>query len=227
MTDKTTNHVNLMICTPGHSLTGPYVKSLLDTAAALNSKGITWGYTNEYSSHVGDSREMTLNGGPAMDPFDSRPLGGNITYDKLLWIDSDIAWKAEDVIKLYESDKDVISGAYLLANGTVAAYEEKFGRPYRYEEVKEMTELKRVYTVGFGFVCVKQGIFESLSRPWFQSVIDTIKDPKGGDVPFAVMGEDTSWCFRVNKAGYEIYLDPTVQVTHHKNMKLTWEGIQP
>jgi hypothetical protein len=33
-----------------------------------------------------------------------------------MWIDSDIAWEPEDVIKLYNSDKDVISGGiyYLL-----------------------------------------------------------------------------------------------------------------
>jgi hypothetical protein len=227
MTEKIINHVNLMICTPGHSLMGSYVKSLLATADELNKRGITWGYTNEYSSHVGDSREMTLNCGPRMELFDSTPFGGKITYDKMLWIDSDIAWQPEDVIKLYESDKDVISGAYLFANGSVAAYKEKYGRPYNFEEVKDSTDIVKVYSVGFGFVCVKQGVFESLSRPWFQSAQDAIKDPNGKKVPFAIMGEDTSWCFRVNKAGYEIYLDPTVQVTHHKNMKLTWEGIQP
>lgn len=225
MTDKAVNHVNLMICTPGHSLMGSYVKSLLETANELNKRGITWGYTNEYSSHVGDSREMTLNCGPHMDAFNSVPFGGKITYDKMIWIDSDIAWSAEDVIKLYESEKDVIAGAYLFANGSVAAYKEKFGKGYSYEEVKNLTEIEKVYSVGFGFVCVKQGVFESLSRPWFQSTEDFIQDPSGKSVPFAIMGEDTSWCFRVNQLGYEIYLDPSVQVTHHKMMKLTWEGI--
>jgi hypothetical protein len=227
MTDKTVNHVNLMICTPGHSLMGSYVKSLLDTANELNNRGITWGYTNEYSSHVGDSREMTLNCGPQMDPFNSVPFGGKITYDKMLWIDSDIAWTPEDVIKLYESDKDVISGAYLFGNGSVAAYKEKFGRGYSYEDIKDSTEIEKVFAVGFGFVCIKQGVFEALSRPWFQSTEDPIQGPNGKPVQFAVMGEDTSWCFRVNKLGYEIYLDPSIKVTHHKMMKLTWEGIQP
>jgi hypothetical protein len=227
MTKEIKNHVNLMICTPGHSLMGSYVKSLLETANELNKAGITWGYSNEYSSHVGDAREMTLNGGPEMNPFDSRPFKGDITYDKIMWIDSDIAWKAEDVIKLYASDKDVISGAYLLANGSVVAHKEKFGRPFSYEEVKDLKEIEKIYSAGFGFICVKNGVFESLSRPWFQASNDIIKGPDGQELPFAIMGEDTSWCHRVNELGFEVYFDPTVQVTHHKMMKLTWEGIAP
>lgn len=220
-------HVNLMICTPGHSMLGSYVKSLLETSAELNKKGISWGYSNEYSSHVSDARELTLNGSLQNDPFDSTPFMGTITYDKILWIDSDIAWSPEDVIKAYESDKDVISGAYLLANGTVTAHKEKFGRPYTYEEIKDEKDLIQVYSTGFGFICVKSGVFESLTRPWFKSIETIIKDPKGKDFSMAITGEDISWCSRVNDAGFKIYLDPTIKVTHHKMMKLTWEGIQP
>lgn len=205
----------------------PYVKSLLATSSELSRMGITWGYSNEYSSHVGDAREITLNGGYDNNPFDSTPFKGEITYDKIMWIDSDIAWTPDDFIRLYESDKDIVAGAYLLANGTVVAHKERFGKPFIYEEVKELEELEQVFMVGLGFVCVKQGVFESLSRPWFQSVQATIKDPNTNkDFPFFIMGEDVSWCSRVNDAGYEIWLDPKVKVTHHKNMRLTWEGIK-
>jgi GT2 family glycosyltransferase len=44
---------------------------------------------------------------------------------------------------------------------------------------------------------------------------------------FPIMGEDISWCERVHQAGFDVWLDPSIRLTHHKMMKLTWEGIRP
>lgn len=222
------NHADIIFLTPGHSVIGPYVQCLLDTIQELNSKGLTWGFSNAYSSLVADAREVTLSGTRENLMYESRPFNGNITYNKLMWIDSDITWKPSDVIKLYESDKDVITGAYLLGDGSVTAYPKSYGPAYRIDEVLKMTEPVQIESAGFGFMCVKQGVFESLSRPWFQSVNHTMKDEKTGEeFSFPVMGEDMSWCVRVKEKGYDIWLDPTVRLTHHKQMKLTWEGIRP
>jgi hypothetical protein len=220
-------HVNLIIATPGHSLMSIYVRSLLATTQMLASKGITWAWSSEYSSHVADAREMTLNGDNQNDPAEQRPFKGKVTYDKILWIDSDIAFTPEDVLKLYESDYDVVSGAYLLANGEAVVYKELFGQGYTYDEVLKMKEPVEVFGAGFGFIMVKQGIFEKLTRPWFQSTMASTVMEDGAEFTFPIMGEDLSWCKRVGDLGFKIWFDPTVRVTHHKTMKLTWEGIKP
>lgn len=220
--------VDVIICTPGHSVMGGYLRSLLMTVEELNNRQISWAFANDYSSHVGNAREITLNGSNQNSILERRPFKGEVEYKKLFWIDSDITWQPQDFMKLYESEKDIISGAYLLASGEVTAYKEKLGRSFTYEEVKEMKEPQQVHGVGFGFLAVKQGVFESLSRPWFQSAIVTMKDTETGEeFTFPLMGEDISWCERVNQAGFEVWFDPTVQVTHNKMVKLTWEGIQP
>ena len=224
----TTPHVNVLIATPGHSLMGPYVMSLLATTRHLDQHGITWAFLNRYSSHVGDAREVTLANSLHNHVGDSRPLYGEATYDKIVWIDSDIAWTPDDFMRLYESDLDVVSGAYLLASGDVTAYPKRLGPALRYEEVLTMKEPVKVHSVGFGFLAVKHGIFERLSRPWFQSVPVTMTDDETGEEwTFPIMGEDISWCERVNQLGIDIWLDPTVRVTHHKMMTLSWEGIRP
>lgn len=221
-------HADLIICTPGHSVMSGYLRSLLETTQELNNRGITWAFSNEYSSHVGDARETTLSGTKQNSLDDSRPFHGNLTYNKLIWIDSDISWTVDDFMKIYESDKDIISGAYLLGNGDVTAYKEQLGRPYTYGEVLEMTEPTVVSGVGFGFLGVKKGVFESISRPWFQATEATLKnlDTKE-EFSFMIMGEDIAWCKRVQDAGFKIWFDPTVRVQHHKMMKLTWEGPKP
>lgn len=218
-------HVNLIIATPGHSMLSSYVKSLLSAVHILANKGITYAFTNNYSSHVGDAREVTLSGSMLNHIDNSQPLSGEVTYDKILWIDSDIAFTGEDVIKLYESDKDIVTGGYLFGDGSVAAYKTFGKQGFNYQEVLKMDEVTEIEACGFGFVCVKQGVFEQLSRPWFQQVMGTV-ELDGKTIEFPIMGEDMSWCKRVKDLGYKIYLDPSVKVTHHKTMKLTWEGIQ-
>lgn len=219
-------HVNVVICTPGHSLMSAYNKSLLETIQELSIKGITWAWTNEYSSHVGDAREITLSRTLQNDASDSRPFAGQVTYDKLFWIDSDIAWTPEHFMKLYNSDKDIITGAYLLATGEVTAYKKLMGSPYFVDEVKEMNNVVEIASCGFGFLAIKSGIFEQMSRPWFQSVVVTT-DINGKDFTFPILGEDIAWCKRATDLGYKIWFDPTVRVQHHKMMKLTWEGPMP
>ena len=219
-------HANIVICTPGSSMLGSYVQSLLRLVAYLAQEKITFAFANGVSSHVGDAREVTLSGTRENSFTEQRPLEGGLTYDKLMWIDSDIAFEPEDVVKLYKSDKDIISGGYLMANGTVPIHKETLASPITYEEVLEMKEPVKISGAGFGFICIKQGVFESLPRPWFQSVKVTAQvDGKGYD--FNMMGEDLSFCESASQAGFEIWFDPSVRVTHHKTVKLTWEGIRP
>lgn len=215
--------VNVVIATPGHSMMAPYVKSLLDLSQVFNQEGITWAWSSQYSSHVGDAREITLNGDNANSLSETRPFKGEIEYDKILWIDSDITFTPEDALKLVRSDKDIISGAYLLSTGEVTAYKKILGPGYTYEQVLDMKEPIQIDGCGFGFLAVKQGVFEKLSRPWFQSTLFKTED----GFEFPMMGEDLSWCLRVKQLGYDIWFDPSVRVIHNKMMKLTWEGPRP
>jgi hypothetical protein len=220
-------HVNLMICTPGHSMMAEYVKSLMNWSGVAGDKKISWGLATGYASHVADAREIVLSGTKANELFQNKPFQGNITYDKLLWIDSDIEFLPEDVLKLYYSDKDVITGGYLLASGDVMAFKSIEEGPYKIDEVEKMRDIIEINNAGFGFICVKSGVFENLSRPWFQSANTTVKLENGSEYTFAMIGEDISWCQRVREKGYSIYFDPSVKVNHHKMMKLTWKGIRP
>jgi hypothetical protein len=217
------SHVNIIIATPGHSMMSSYVRSLLALTDRLNQEKITWAWSSEYSSHVADAREMTLNGNNQNEINEQRPFKGTITYDKILWIDSDITFTPEDALTLVKSDKDIITGAYLLGSGEVTVYPKLLSQGYVYEEVKSMSEPVKVAGCGFGFLAVKSGVFESMTRPWFQSVMISNDD----GFSFPMMGEDLSWCKRATDLGYDIWFDPTIRVTHNKMMKLTWEGIKP
>jgi GT2 family glycosyltransferase len=153
----------------------------------------------------------------------SEPFSGAVTYDKILWIDSDITFTPDDVIKAYKSEFDIVTGAYLLATGEAMVYTETFGKPLTYLEVNDLTEPIQLKGAGMGFMCVKSGVFESMPRPWFKTVE---AEANMGDGPFMmqITGEDLSFCTRAIDLGFEIWLDPTIKLIHNKMMRLTWDG---
>lgn len=221
-------HVNLIIATPGYSVQADYLKSLLATVSKLAEEKITWGYSSEFSSHVAVAREKTLNGSGQMNLDQTEPFNGNFTYDKILWIDSDITFTPEDVLKAYRSEFDIVTGGYLLANGEVMAFKDTFGLPLKHSEVLEMEDPIQLKGAGMGFMCVRSGVFESMQRPWFQT-IDAECDLNDGKPPVAIQitGEDLSFCQRAIENGFEIWLDPTIKLIHNKMMRLTWDGPMP
>jgi hypothetical protein len=193
-----------------------YVRSLVETTRVLNEKGISYYFLSKYSSFVPSARELTITDSYSYDWKDSHVCGGKISYNKVIWIDSDVEWTPEDFMKIYDSELDVISGLYQThPNGTVAVnLTDPLGRPTMVNKVDFLLRWDPVEVggVGFGFVGIKYGVFEKMKRPWFK-----IREVKWDDVDFSVnMGEDYSWCEGAKDVGFKIWVDPTVKVKHHK-----------
>lgn len=215
-------HYDILIATPGSSLHAGYVKSLTETLQHLNEKNISWKWLNGSSSLVHHAREVLMSGDNTMNADDKGPLHGNCTYKKMIWIDSDIEWTVDDFMKLYESDHEIVTGAYLLANGhtsTVQSDKHMGGIPKK--EILNMKKEIQVHSCGFGFIAIKSGVFERLERPWFGHLIQIIHNSRG-EMLYDSLGEDVSWCIRAKNAGIPIYFDPSVLVTHLKTLKVGW-----
>lgn len=213
-------HFNVVITTPGRSMVSEYVKSLLATIQVLNANGITWHYQNETASIVTNAREATITGSRQLEVFNPAPGKGQYTYDKIFCIDSDIVWNPEHFLKLYVAEQDVISGVYFEAQGADAMIHrsKEDYRPMTRDEISLLQQLGEpisVYGVGLGFICVKQGVFESLKRPWYGlgKVIQEV-DGVTYELP---LGEDLDWCDRVAQNGYQVYVEPSVIVGHVKS----------
>ena len=80
-------HYNVLICTPGRMMEAEYVRSLVTTISHLEKMGISYLYLNEYSSQVNAAREATIMGSRFLHAFATEPVNGQVTYDKIIWID--------------------------------------------------------------------------------------------------------------------------------------------
>jgi hypothetical protein len=215
-------HYDILIATPGRSLEAAYIKSLTDTIQELVSRGISYKWLNSYSSLVHNARETTITGDDNLNPNDSGPLHDSVTYGKVFWIDSDITWKPEDFIKLYESEHDIIAGAYLLHNGeTSTVHTKQYPSGIPKDVLSRMKAVSEAEAVGFGFVAVKTGVFEKIERPWFGLLPQAIQNSKGQQVILS-LGEDISWCIKAKRSGFKIHFDPMVKVGHIKSKELSW-----
>lgn len=210
-------HYDVVIATPGRMFHAEYVRSLVETLNELGSLGLRVKLLNKYSSFVATARELTAIDQWTHDYGTHEVGSGEFTYGKIFWIDSDIEWSTDDFMKLLNSELDVVSGLYVLDPvGTVAVnYPNERGVPTRVNKVEFLLHEDPVEVggVGFGFVCMKHGVFESIPRPWF--LIGRVQWSEDSEMRVNV-GEDYSWCGKAQQAGYKIYVDPMVKVRHHK-----------
>lgn len=217
-------HYDILIATPGFMMEAQYVKSLVNTLSQCDKRGLTYKFINGSGSLVHHARELTASGGEGLElnPDHKGPIGDSVTYNKIFWIDSDISWEPWQFFKIYDSDYDVVTGAYLLADGvttTVHAWGATGGIPK--QDIMQMTEPLKIQSMGFGFTAMKSGVFERMERPWFRHYTQEIQKTDGTIIEDSI-GEDISWCINAYKAGIEIYFDPEVLVKHMKKIPVSW-----
>jgi hypothetical protein len=61
-------------------------------------------------------------------------------------------------------------------------------------------------SVGTGVMLVKLSVFKNLPKPWFKFEYDAEGNP--------AVGEDDFFCREAQKAGFEVWCDPTIPVKH-------------
>lgn len=209
-------HFDVVIVTPGSSFKSQYVKSLVSTIKLLEQNNISWKFQSEYSSIVTNSREASLTGSVSQDPINTSPGKGAYSYKKIFCIDSDISWEPEQFLKLYLSEKNVISGVYYGANGEQSMV---FGQKNTIMNRKDLSRLRDPFIcfgVGLGFMCVKNGVFEQFKRPWFQLGKEAVNF--GNQVIEVPVGEDLYFCERVRQNGNDVWVDPSIVVGHVKEV---------
>lgn len=140
-----------------------------------------------------------------------------------LFIDADIRFKAQDVIRIMAlgGDKDVLAGPY-----PRRAKDQMFFCDIWYNEHGgvDLTEegLLRVKRIGTGFMMVRRHVFEALKErhPEWKYWVDVENTHHYAFFDFAVtpegyVGEDYLFCDRVHEAGFKVYIDTELNLGHY------------
>jgi predicted O-methyltransferase YrrM len=127
----------------------------------------------------------------------------------ILWVDDDNIPREKDLIKLIEDDLPIVSGLYfrraepyepiIMVKRENGRGTERRPDLYRSKEGKPF----KIHSTGMGFMLIRREVIEkvkSLGMPLF--------DIRGG------FGEDIWFCNQCHGAGYDVWLDPRVEVAH-------------
>jgi len=158
------------------------------------------------------------------------------TKTKLVWmVDDDMAWHPDSVLRLYERDLDIVAALTwtnamppcpTIWQDEVEVDGTYFYTPAAFETLRWMIEhehsfvsndpivlpptdddLVEVAATGAAFILIKRSALEAIEPPWFE-----------GDVNG--FGEDFYFCRKARAAGFKVYVDRSVIVTHHPRFAL-------
>jgi hypothetical protein len=138
-------------------------------------------------------------------------------FTHLFWIDSDIAWAPNDFVRLlgFGAMLDVVGATYPFKKDPFQV----LVNPPRPNEVNGLGCL-RIKSMGLGFTLCKREVIEKLA-----AAVPTLKDPLNGiEMPDLFRldrgedggprGEDVNFFNDVHAAGYEAWLDPSINLGH-------------
>jgi len=239
--------LTIAICTPsGGRITMGWHKSMLRLHEAFKGKHtcpfLEWGGSDIYIARnfclaYPDERW----GHYPTKHAEYKPFNGQLPYDRILWIDSDISFTPQDVENIIAHEgADIVSGCVKVDFNSFAL--KYFGKVTNadgsgYEYANEVAEMKvdekgqafdafemwaqkrnedglvEVDGAGGAFLCVRAGVYEAMEFPWYRV---GIKDGIGQ----LSLSEDMAFCVRAREHGFKIWADPMVRPVHDKPVLL-------
>lgn len=213
-----------VICLPGKTYSGKFVTSMIELVMYIQGRGGKVMISQHYSPMVNFAR-CKVAGANVMNGINQKPFGG-ADYDYMLWIDSDQVFDNTSFQKLLDMDKEIASGwycqPYTMTDGSRMTPIVEFMNnafflehgSYQFLSANQIQEKEEPFVVdyiGFGWVLIKNGVFERMDYPWFAP-----KPIKLSDDITEMCSEDVAFCRDAMLAGFDIWVDPTCKVGHEK-----------
>ena len=125
--------------------------------------------------------------------------------DYTMWLDSDMIFKPDTMVRLLAHDAPIVSGAYFRRSPPyhLVAFDKCDTETREWTDLPLPTETVKCGGVGFGCVLVRTDVMFEVAakyKTWFE--------------PMNGFGEDLSFCYRARECGFDVLLDPTITCGH-------------
>ncbi|OGS36563.1 MAG: hypothetical protein A2293_10680 [Elusimicrobia bacterium RIFOXYB2_FULL_49_7] len=118
--------LKIILCLPGSNFSGKFLDAWTETIHFFGKNNIAYMVSHRESNNIYFVRNMCL-GGDFSRGKEQRPFNGQVEYDYLLWIDSDIIFRPAQIIKLVNHNADIVSGLYLMDEGEMLCHCQRMG----------------------------------------------------------------------------------------------------
>jgi hypothetical protein len=129
----------------------------------------------------------------------------------ILWVDSDMTFPPDSLVRLFKHDKDIVGAFYNRRTPpytTTGILKDPLG-----SDVSK-GGLHKAVVMPHGLVLVKKEVYEKLPSPWYKESFDpACASP---DDPDGTVGEDVNFSRYVLEQGYDMWVDAdlTFEVGH-------------
>lgn len=221
--------MKVIFALPGRSYSGHFLCTFTQTIVALKEQGHDVRIIQEYSSFVPFARMKCL-GLDARRGANQVPFDGQVDYDVIFWIDSDMFFIPDQVMDILRDmeihpEYQVVSGIYKMSDMRHYACVEKwddaaFVRDGSFEFMTDESlsdrerHIKVAYN-GMGFFCVRKGVIENMKYPYFWYPLQEFEREDAAPIR-DMCSEDVAFCRNLKDAGIPIMVNTKVRVGHEK-----------
>lgn len=126
----------------------------------------------------------------------------------VFFLDSDMAVKGDVIQRLAKHNKSVVGAMYNERRHplTSTVKIKKDGELVNFVTTELPKSIFQCYAIGTGCMLIDMKVFEKMEKPYF--FFSTFED---GSMDY---GEDVWFCDKVQKAGYSVWCDPTIEIRH-------------
>jgi hypothetical protein len=218
---RVTRTKKIVFCLPGRSFSNNFISSWTSLIGWCMDNNIQPILANSYDSNVYYVRSKCL-GGDVMKGEHQVPFDGRISYDYIMWIDSDMVFSIDNFKSLLSMNTDIASGMYKMNDGKHYATVKNWDKEYYKknsafefltdEHLEQLPDVFNVEYTGMGWMLIKKGVIENIKYPWFAPVWEEF-----GPGVNEFTSEDVAFCKRLQEKGYKIKVNKKVRIGHEKS----------
>lgn len=201
----------IVFCIPGKSFTNRFLILWSELLLQCILNGYRPILCQENDKNLYIQRNKCLGANLLSNDENQKPFQGKVDYDYIVFLDPNVVFTFDTLIKLLESPHDVTTGIYLFNEKTTNLVKEMNHNFYlengtfqfvlQDDIVNLEKEDNRYFDVDFtdlGFIVFKNGAIEKLKYPWFDA---TTKEP------VALFTDSYSFCQKLKENNIKIYAD--------------------
>lgn len=173
-----------------------HIETMLCLIYSLNKMGA---YQISFSFHKGTYLQELRN----LIVQDALAAGS----DYLFFLDTDLTFSPDGILKLLGHKKDIIGGAYNMKQPgpPVSTLKMADANGKLLKLLEHPTEdIFKCYSVPTGFMLIRLAAIKNMVNPF-----DFARNEQGG-----LIGEDVNFCKRCAEMGLDIWCDPTINIGH-------------
>jgi hypothetical protein len=210
----------VIFCIPGKLFSNKFLLNWSELLLQCIMNGYRPILCQEFDKNIFINRNKCLGANLLSNNPNQKPFQGRVNYDYIVWIDPNIIFTFNDLIKLLKSPYDVTTGVYTFSGtnnitNIVQNFDYEFYKKngtlnfFKYDDLMNIEKVDNRYFktefADMGWMCFKKGAAEKLEYPWFEPYTD--KDVN-------LFTDTFAYCMKLKENDIDVMVDTNIKMSY-------------